>query len=337
MDKLKVAVVGLGKMGLLHSSILGVIPSVEVVALCDKSFVLRRIAKKLFKHSVVVDDVEKLRDLSLDCAYVTAPIPAHFPIVNDLYSKSSICDVFVEKTLASSWNKANQLCALFEKNNGVNMVGYMKRFSVTFSKAKNLLDENVLGELESFKGSAYSSDFANSKRASKGLSRGGVLSDLGSHIIDLALWFFGDFEVENAMIKSLVDEASEDEVSFRVKRLNLTGEFDISWCKDNYRLPNFALTVQGSKGSLAVNDSNIVLESPGKKPSILYRPALNDNVGFLLGEPEYFREDEHFIKSILNGDKAEPSFRTASKVDYIIDNVKKEAQKTCPNQERNFC
>ena len=76
---------------------------------------------------------------------------------------------------------------------------------------------------------------------------------------------------------------------------------------------------------MTVNDSNVIVESSGKKPLILYRPALNDNVPFLLGDPEYYREDDHFITSILNGDKAEPSFRTASKVDYIIDKVKKEA------------
>ena len=324
MGKLKVAVVGLGKMGLLHSSILGIIPNVEVVALCDKSFVLRRIAKKLFKRSVVVDDLEKLQNFSLDCAYVTAPIPAHFPIVNDLYSKIAVSNVFVEKTLASSWNKADQLCTLSEKNRGVNMVGYMKRFSVTFSKAKNLLEDNILGELDSFKGSAYSSDFANINQASQSLSRGGVLSDLGSHIIDLALWFFGDLKVEDAIIKSSINN-SEDEVSFKVSGSNLTGEFDVSWCKDNYRLPNFALTIHGSKGTLTVNDSNVIVESSGKKPLILYRPALNDNVPFLLGDPEYYREDDHFITSILNGNTAEPSFRTASKVDYIIDKVKEEA------------
>jgi len=324
MSKLKVAIVGLGKMGLLHSSILGIIPNVEVVALCDKSFVLRRIAKKLFKRSVVVDDLEKLQNISLDCAYVTAPIPAHFPIVNDLYSMISVSNVFVEKTLASSWNKADQLCALSEKNRGVNMVGYMKRFSVTFSKAKSLLEENFLGELDSFRGSAYSSDFANINQAQQGLSRGGVLSDLGSHIIDLALWFFGDFKVDDAIIKSSMNN-SEDEVSFKVRGSNLTGEFDVSWCKDNYRLPNFALTIHGSKGTLTVNDSNVIVESSGKKSLILYRPALNDNVPFLLGDPEYYREDEHFITSILNGGSAEPSFRTASKVDYIIDKVKKDA------------
>ena len=325
MGTLKVAIIGLGKMGLLHSCILGTIPNVEVVALCDKNFMLRRVAKKLFKRSIVVSDVEKLNGLSLDCAYVTAPIPAHFSIVKDLYSKDITRNVFVEKTLASSWNKAIELCSLPERTPGVNMVGYMKRFSSTFSKAKNLLAENVLGELVAFKGFAYSSDFSNCKHSSKAPSRGGVLSDLGSHIIDLALWFFGEFEVEKAIIKSIVAENSEDNVNFKVKKSGLIGEFDVSWCDNNYRLPSFSLIIQGTKGNLTANDYNVILDLHGQKQFIWYRPDLNDNVNFLLGEPEYYREDDHFIKSILKNDKAEPTFNTASKVDYIIEKVKKEA------------
>ena len=325
MDRLKVAIIGLGKMGLLHSCILNTIPTVEVIAFCDKSTMLRRVAKKLFKHSIVVDDVEKLNDLSLDCAFVTAPIPAHFPIVKTLYSKNIVYNVFVEKTLASSWNKANELCAL-PKESGVNMVGYMKRFSSTFTKARNLLSENILGDLISFHGTAFSSDFAACSKSSKGISRGGVLSDLGSHIIDLALWFFGDFKVEKALIKSIIGENSEDSVNFMVRKLGISGEFDISWCKENYRMPNFGLTVNGTNGVLTVNDYNVVLEPTGGKPVQWYRPELNDNVPFLLGEPEYYREDEHFIRSILTGRKAEPSFKTASKVDQVIEQVKQEAQ-----------
>ena len=325
MKKLRVAVIGLGKMGFVHSSILSTIPEIEIAALCDKSYMVRRIAKKLFKSSVVVNEVEKIGDLAVDCAFVTAPIPAHFPIVNVLYSRCITCNVFVEKTLSSSWNKADQLCALSEKAPGVNMVGYMKRFSVIFSKARSLLAENVLGELIDFNGFAYSSDFAGCRQTSKTFSRGGVLSDLGSHIIDLALWFFGDFEVEKATLKSIVDENSEDSAKFNVKKSGLTGEFDISWCKDNYRLPNFGLTIRGSNGTLTVNDYNLILEPFGGKRSTWYRHDLNDNVNFLLGEPEYYREDEVFIRSILNGDKVEPSFRTSSKVDYIIDQVKKVA------------
>jgi len=324
MDTLKVAIIGLGKMGLLHSCILGTIPTAEVVAFCEKNRMLRRVAKKLVKNSISVDDVEGLSDLSLDCAFVTAPIPAHFPIVKTLYSKNITKNIFVEKTLASSWSQATELCAL-SKESGVNMVGYMKRFSSTFIKAKNLLSENVIGDLISFNGTAFSSDFAAYGKSLKTISRGGVLSDLGSHIIDLGLWFFGDLNVEKATIKSIIGENSEDSVNFTVSKSGLSGEFDISWCKENYRMPNFSLTIHGANGALTVNDYNVVLEPYGGKQIQWYRPELNDNVPFLLGDPEYYREDEYFVRSILDGGKVEPSFRTASKVDQIIEQVKQEA------------
>ena len=47
LESLKVAVVGLGKMGLLHASILNVLPNVDLAGLCDKSVVLRRFLKKV--------------------------------------------------------------------------------------------------------------------------------------------------------------------------------------------------------------------------------------------------------------------------------------------------
>ena len=159
MKTVKVAVVGMGKMGLLHVSILNTMPNVEIVALCDKSFILRKLVKKLFKTARVVDDVEKLAGLDVSSVYVTTPIPGHFPIVESLLSESVARNIFVEKTLTSSWDKSMQLCELASASEGVNMVGYMKRFAVTFLKAKSMLAEDVLGELISFDAYAFSSDF----------------------------------------------------------------------------------------------------------------------------------------------------------------------------------
>ena len=47
--KLKVGVVGLGKMGLLHASLLSVMPNVQLAALCDKSWLMRKLAKSALK------------------------------------------------------------------------------------------------------------------------------------------------------------------------------------------------------------------------------------------------------------------------------------------------
>lgn len=325
-EHLRVAVVGLGKMGLLHASILNTLPAVEVFALCDKSALIRKFFEKVFDGLEIVADVEKLCSLDIDVVYVTTPIPAHFPVIKAIYSQEIACNVFVEKTLGATYGEARELCEVAETFGGVNMVGYMKRFGVTFRKAKDLLKQAALGKVNSFDGYAYSSDFVGVEQSSRmSRSRGGVLLDLGAHIVDLALFFFGDFEVDSVTLEPLEERGCDDFANFRVKKPGgLEGRFDISWRRKEYRLPEFGLQIRGSKGVMRVNDDKVELELDDGK-SVWYRHDLHDNVGFLLGGPEYFREDEHFIESVLNDRKAEPSFHTASKVDHIIDQVKERA------------
>jgi predicted dehydrogenase len=327
-EDVRVAVIGLGKMGLLHASILNASPHVHLVALCDKSHMLLRFFRKMFKASLV-DNVSKLSGFDLDAVYVTTPIPTHFPIIKMLYLNEIASSVFVEKTLAASYDQASELCALAERYQGINMVGYMKRFAVTFRKAKDMLDQGVLGELLSFNAYAYSSDFAGIARNSKtSESRGGVLEDLGAHVVDLTLWFFGESDVESAKSDSGVTSKCEDSAKFTVKTSNsVEGTFDISWCKESYRLPEFCIAVNGSKGSMKVSDDKLELEPNAGKGYLWYRQDLKDNVGFLLGEPEYFREDEKFVEAILERHDAKPDFLTSSRVDRLIDQVKQDAAK----------
>jgi predicted dehydrogenase len=327
-EDVRIAVIGLGKMGLLHASVISTLPHVHLVALCDKSHMLLRFFRKIFKANLL-DDVGKLSNLNLDAVYVTTPIPTHFSIVKALYLNGIAGSVFVEKTLAASYDEASELCRQAQHYQGVNMVGYMKRFGVTFGKAKDLLDQGVLGEPLSFDAYAYSSDFAGNLKGSKAsVGRGGVLEDLGAHAVDLALWFFGDSDVESAELESRDMSGCEDSAKFTVKASNgVGGTFDISWCKENYRMPEFCIAVKGSKGSMKVSDDKLELEQNDGRSCKWYRQDLNDNVDFLLGEPEYFREDHHFIEAILRRDHARPDFSTASRVDYLIDQVRQKAAK----------
>lgn len=327
--RLRIAIIGLGKMGLLHASILNTLPEVQLVALCDKSYVIRKFYKKIFNKIPVVDDVERLSGLALDAVYVTTPISSHYSVTRTVYLKGIARNVFVEKSLASSYSEAKELYELAERFKGVNIVGYQKRLNVCFKKAKDLLSQGNIGDVISFRAYAYSSDMLGVKKASKP-SKEGVLRDLGAHIIDLALWFFGDLTVDpiSVNIRSMIKGYSEDYVYFKVIGLNgLEGEFSISWCKEGYRLPEFGMLIKGSKGIIKVNDDKVKLKQDNKEPITWYRHDLNDNVGFLLGAPEYFREDKYFITSVLENRNAEPSFRTASKVEYLIDHVKHEAKR----------
>ena len=320
-EKLKVAVVGLGKMGLVHSGILNVLPGVQLAAVCEKSSLIRKLAKKVFKEISVVDDVKRLSEFDLDAVYVTTPIPSHFAIAKTLYSEKIVRNVFVEKTLASNYVEAKELCELVRNTGGVNMVGYLRRFYVTFSKAKDLLTQDAIGRVSSFKSYAYSSDFVGNEKAllAGSASRGGLLSDLGCHAIDLALWFFGDLRINSAKQEPVSNGTSGESVNFRVMRLDgLVGEFKVSWCMRNYRMAEVGFSINGSKGMIDVNDDKVTLKLNIGESSVWYRHDLQDSVPFWLGLPEYYREDFHFVRSVVEKRGATPNFEEASKVDKLI-------------------
>ena len=323
--KLKVGVVGLGKMGIMHACLLNIFPNVEVSALCDKSRLMRTIAKRTIRGALITDTLDKFIGLSLDAIYVLTPIPSHYSIIKEIYVEDLARNVFVEKTLTSSYSKSEELFTLSQNHTGVNMVGYMKRFGVTFNQAKTLLDKQVLGELVSFDAYGFSSDFADVPEGSTiSKARGGALEDLGSHVVDLALWSFGDLNVTSAKVNSRIAPDSEDDVSFGVAGSNgLQGKFEVSWRKSGYRMPEFGLSVRGTKGTLSVNDDEVKLELNQAQPQRWYRQDLNDNVGFLLGGPEYYREDEHFIDSIISGKTPKSDFKSALKVDYLLEQARR--------------
>ena len=62
-----------------------------------------------------------------------------------------------------------------------------------------------------------------------------------------------------------------------------------------------------------------------KKQEKWYRQDLNDTVLFLLGDSEFYRENENFISCIVNHEKTESDFQTALKVDYLLDQVERKA------------
>ena len=311
-------------MGLLHASILSVLPCVELVVICDKKLATRILSSKLLKRAKVARSMKELSTLGLDAVYVTTPATSHFAVARAVYLEQIAEHVFVEKPLASSGAEAAQLCAIAEEAGGVNMVGYNRRFVATFRKAKEILDEGTLGEPVYFESYAHSSDFFGTERnAAADAARGGVLSDLGCHAIDMALWFLGRLEIESARIESRGEFDSEDSAYFRVRSpRGFDGRFSISWCMENYRLPEIELLIRGSKGEFRVNEDTLRLNLNNGSSATWHRPDLDDEASYLLGGTEYFRQDEAFVRAILNGCTLEPNFRTAASVDQMIDQVR---------------
>ena len=174
-------------------------------------------------------------------------------------------------------------------------------------KPNNLIRKD-LGEPQSFKAYAFSSDFLGLTKESKSSApRGGAIRDIGCHIIDLTLWLLGDFEVRDITSCTKTGIDCETSVSFKVMNsVGLAVSLMYPSAVPNYRLPEFGCSIECPKGRIDVNDDQLRLTSGDGTQETWYRQDLKDNVLFALGETEYFRENQEFVNSLIEKRKCEP-------------------------------
>jgi predicted dehydrogenase len=317
-----VALVGLGKMGILHGAIMGALPGARVVAACERNRVVRHFAKSALPNVKLVGEVRELAGLAIDAVYVATLPGSHHPVVRDIYEHGVAKHVFVEKSLAASHAQALEMCRLADSHGGVAAVGFQKRFGGTFAKAKEILEASGLGSVTGFEAYSYSSDFADAgHQDATAASRGGGLRDQGSHVIDLAMWFFGDLEVISP--GALPAGVPPDFSLGRVRTEDgVVGTFSVSARMPQYRLPEIGMRITGSKASIDVTDDRIVLNDH-VSPRRWHRQDLDDSsVPFLLGDPEYTREGVAFLEAVRNGRAfAGADFHAGARVERVIDGI----------------
>lgn len=319
-----VAVVGLGKMGLLHGAVLGALRDVRVVAYCEQKRVVRRFARGALPGAKIVGDVSELAGLDVNAVYVATLPGSHHAVVREVYQRDIARHVFVEKSLAASHAQAQEMCRLAAERGGVCMVGFQKRFGPTFAMTKRLLEEGALGTVSAFEAYAFSSDFADIDDCDgQAVSRGGVLRDQGSHPIDLAHWYWGDIEVVGVDTAAPGDDRPSDFTRARVTAGDgLTGTFSVSAQMTEYRLPTTGMRIAGSAGSIDVNDDRLVLTTSGRNET-WHRQDLDDSrVPFLLGDAEYTRQDAAFVAAVAGGGgHGGADFGAGARVERVIDAI----------------
>ena len=327
---MKVSVVGLGKMGLLHSAIVNSLPDTSVTSVCERDLFLSTTAKAFLPKSVsIYRDVRKMiSDEDPDAAFVTTPIDTHVSVIDELLKAKKDLSIFAEKPLAASYEQAKAACEAARASRGIQMVGFQRRHSPVFRKAHELIMSKAVGDPIFFRASCLSSDVLREGRAwrSKKAS-GGVLLDLAPHLLDVLLWFFGEPASVLAVKKRVYSSEVEDYVHAVFSyESGLQGNVDICWSASNYRLPEVLLEIHGKDGMLTITDDSVTL-APGKQSDakggrrMYQRQSLLSPAVFQLADPEYTLEDMAFIDAVRTGNRPEATFTEASKVNALIDRI----------------
>jgi len=312
-------------MGLLHSGTLNTIDDVCIKAISEKESIISKYLGKLLPNVSVYDDYNQMMNSEdLDLVYITTPSFSHRDAALSCISKK--INFFIEKPLTRNLDEAITIVNALKNKNIINAVGYDARFYPTFLKTKELLESKILGKINDIKSSMYVANiFSKSSgwRFKKDKSGGGVLLDLGCHLIDLLHWYFGNVENVIGNLESIYSEVEDSAHVEMIFSQNITAELDTSWSKKDYRMSEINLEIFGEDGNLVVNQDYIDLKinNDPKNSTRIYKQELNDNVPFDVSGTNFVREDMHIVQSVKNNTKPLVDVFEASKTQSVIEAI----------------
>jgi predicted dehydrogenase len=163
--------------------------------------------------------------------------------------------VLVEKPGARSAEELRGVIAAARATRAVVHVGFNHRFHPALLKAKEIVEAGALGPLMFVRGRyghggrvGYDREW----RADPRISGGGELLDQGSHLIDLARWFLGDFPRVSGYAATMYWDMPVEDNAFLTLR---TAGDQVAWlhasCSEWKNM--FSFEIYGRDGKLAID------------------------------------------------------------------------------------
>ncbi len=207
---LGVGIIGFGFMGKTHAYAHRTLPffypsfgvRTKLVGVCTRRAEALEAAQRIGGFEVGVTDHRALLERDdIQIIHVCTPNDAHKEAVVDALAAGK--HVYCDKPLARTAGECGEIVAAVEKfgrgQRLVNQVALQCRFYPATLRAKQLVDEGFLGKIFSFRACYLHSSSINPDKSlgwklDRARGGGGVLLDLGSHVLDLLGHLVGPFE-----------------------------------------------------------------------------------------------------------------------------------------------
>ncbi|MDQ7780914.1 MAG: Gfo/Idh/MocA family oxidoreductase [Planctomycetota bacterium] len=137
MEKLNVAVVGVGHLGKEHARIYNSLADVQLKAVVDANAQRARAIGEN-EHVPFFYDHRELLTEGIDAVSVAVPTASHFEIAND-FLKAGV-SVLVEKPMTRTLDEADTLIRLAREKNKTLQVGHVERFNPIVSAIRDKLN-----------------------------------------------------------------------------------------------------------------------------------------------------------------------------------------------------
>lgn len=197
---IRVGLIGFGMAGrVFHGPLLSSVEGVELAAVMERS--TSRAAERYPSIKTYRSLEEILADKSLDLFVVATPSATHFEVARQVLEAGK--NVVVDKPMATRSTEIAELIRLAAEKNVLLAPFQNRRWDSDFLTVQKVLHEGSLGRLVSFESrfDRWRPAAPTDRLWKEDPSSGGVLLDLGPHLVDQALTLFGKPEAVSAGVR----------------------------------------------------------------------------------------------------------------------------------------
>lgn len=246
MKKIKTALLSYGMSGkVFHAPFITIHPGFELVGSWERS---KQAIQQDYPEAKSYRSLEGLLEDDTDLVVVNTPVATHYEYAKQVLLAGK--HALVEKAFTTTVAEAEELKAIAEEKGLKLCVFQNRRWDSDFLTVKAIVDQKLLGDIveAEFRFDRYNPNLSPKAHKENNNPGAGVLKDLGSHIIDQALYLFGFPDAVFADLRitrenSQVDDLFEVLLYYTDKRVRLRGGFF-------FREAVPAYAVHGKTGSL---------------------------------------------------------------------------------------
>ena len=320
--KINLGIIGLGFIGKVHLRNCLNIKSAKVVAAADISKRALKYAQEFGVKQLFTDYRELLKQPNIDAVIISLPTYLHAPCAINAAEEGK--HIFLEKPLARNLKEGKEIISAVKKHNVKLMVGYPLRYSKEFVNLKKQIENGTLGDIQT----AYAVNIAagpffhRAERMiphpipewwlNRELTGGGALIDLGSHMINLTRWYFGEIVNIKALLGYRYNLDVEDHaICFINFKSGTSAIINVGWFSQKTAIGvvihgtvDHAVFFQHSQNKI-ITAINLIL---GKTPKFFV---------------PYKKELFHFVNCIKNDNAPSPSGEDALNDLAVVDKAYK--------------
>ena len=336
MKKVRWCIIGAGGIA-DRRSIPGMLldPQNEIVAVMDAvPAVAQKVAEKYGFANYFSDAEEMLKAVESDAVYIATPVFCHYE--QAMLALKYGRNVFMEKPITLSYKEGKKLLDAFKKAGKQLMIGYMMGHHNLHVKARNLIANGGIGDVNLFKlqFTCWYPDIPGAWRQTKAYSGGGAIMDLAVHCMELFTSITGeDFAKCTAYFttKTFSYEVEDSAVITFKSEKGILGHIDV-----NFNVPDNAATgkmeIYGTAGSIITEGT--LSQEEGGKMKYIYSPQgdYEAQQQRVIGKPQtyygkggnmYTKQFAAFNKLILKGELDYTNAERALRIQELCDQMYK--------------